>query len=175
MKEFLPLLLTNSATTCYINGKHFPAFALHASPELYEQSYFIHRRGYWIRDVGAVEIADIEKGVYMAHSSTVALCIPLAMYLGFQEIYLIGCDCDYNLHRAPDASLAHFYPQSALPIRAQKKLQCDAATLPIRLEQLTLEHAHIKRCCDQLEVKIYNAGYGGKLEVYERREFASIF
>lgn len=39
---------------------------------------------------------DISKGVYVGGASIVILCLQLAYYMGFKEVYLMGCDCNYK-------------------------------------------------------------------------------
>lgn len=102
----------------------------------------------------------------MGHGTTVTyLCIQLAVYMGFSEIYLLGVDCNYtrNLYDASN----HFEG-------------CDTNENRIRLntvypERMLLAYEKAKEYCDEHEVKIYNATRGGKLEVYKRVQFDHLF
>lgn len=93
--------------------------------------------------------------VYDGASITYSL-IEIATYMGFKEIYLLGCDCDYS---GPKKHFADFdlssndHPESRM-IAAYKKA---------------------KEYADSHGIKIYNATRGGKLEVFERVDFDSLF
>ena len=100
----------------------------------------------------------------LCHGSTVIidLCIPLAFFMGFREIYLLGCDCDYGLDKATDHSKAYFYN-----IAKQD-------TKPDPVDYMTQEwprrvfgsYEEVKRVLGQHGGRIYNATRGGKLEVF---------
>ena len=84
------------------------------------------------------------------------ICIELAVYMGFKEIYLLGVDCDYSgkkQHVIDTGDIVFNNPESRM-IEAYKKA---------------------KKYADEHGIKIYNATRGGKLEVFERVDFDSLF
>lgn len=105
--------------------------------------------------------------------------IPLAIHMGFKDIYLVGCDCDYgnlefgkthffgfgegypNLRRIYDRSIATF-PQF---------YQGRENTSKLIGEQSNEEYLLVYRKAAELGVKIYNCTVGGKLDVIPRIEF----
>ena len=93
--------------------------------------------------------------VYDGATITYSL-IEIAVYMGFKEIYLLGCDCDYSgskKHFADYGFVSNDNPESRM-IAAYKKA---------------------KEYADSHNIKIYNATRGGKLEVFERVDFDSLF
>lgn len=105
-----------------------------------------------------------EKG--LGHGTTVTyLCIQLAVYMGFSEIYLLGVDFNYT-NNVYD-SCNHFEG-------------CDTIKNKIRLntiypDRIMLAYEKAKKYCVEHDIKICNATRGGKLEVYDRVEFDDLF
>ncbi|MCR5796536.1 MAG: CDP-glycerol glycerophosphotransferase family protein [Eubacterium sp.] len=133
-----------------------------------------------------VILYNIAKAKYRVHSSPLAYYIPsgstvmslmieMAVYMGFKEIYLVGCDCTStfsgNTHFIKDYTDDNLKEKDAKKIIARmRKLGIEGDDyekyfLDGSLNAYTLlkEHA-MKR-----GVNIYNATRGGALEVYERR------
>lgn len=121
---------------------------------------------------------ECEKRVYL--SGTVAYqMMQLAVYMGFENIYLIGMDCSYAIERQPDGSykkndvLNHNYIIQKYEedlIDNKKISQCWA---DVNMQMNGYRSA--KKYCDAIGVKIYNATRGGKLEVFERVNFDLLF
>lgn len=80
----------------------------------------------------------------------------LAVYMGFKEIYLIGCDCDYSGEKK------HFEDDGN---DKNKRTIIDEEQKMIMTYQTAKEYA------DTHDIEIYNATRGGKLEVFERVDF----
>lgn len=107
-------------------------------------------------------------------------CIQLAAYLGFEEIYLIGVDANYSIPQ--DASLSgsgrvkeidmqsddpnHFHPDYF-----GKGKRWHQPNVNVMLGA----YAEAKRACDARGVKIFNATSGGRLEVFPRVPYNSLF
>ncbi len=92
--------------------------------------------------------------------------IGLAVYMGFKEIFLIGCDFDHILTK----SEAHFYENKDKPVLASasnKELAFNLYTYLSKMER-------IKKFSEEKGVKIYNAGIGGMTDVFERVDFEKI-
>ena len=106
----------------------------------------------------------IESGI--SHGATVTyLCIHLAVYLGFAEIYLLGVDFNYTKNV--------YDPQNHFE-------GCDTPQNRIRLntvypERTLLAYQAANKYCKEHEIKICNATRGGKLEEFERVNFDSLF
>lgn len=90
-------------------------------------------------------------------------CMQLAIYLGFAEIYIIGVDFNYvqgnNNHFVKDEK-EHIMTQSFIK-------ESDVRVLR--------GYKIVKKYADEHGIKIYNATRGGKLEVFPRVDFDSLF
>lgn len=112
---------------------------------------------------------DVAKQVY--EGMTVAYgCIQLAVYMGYKEIYLIGTDHNYNTNMTPDGKLeiksnvSNYMPELA-----------GETLFAPRLDESTLAYKKARQVCEDQGIKIMNATRGGKLEVFERVDFDSLF
>ena len=116
---------------------------------------------------------DISKRVYHGNTVIIDFCIPIAYYMGFKEIYLLGCDCDYHLDEAPDFSQAYFF---SLDKAVQQEAYPDAARIVSEAQEWVFAAYRVmKNALDKENVRIYNATAGGKLEVFDRVKFEEMF
>ena len=114
--------------------------------------------------------------MYAGQSVTI-MNLQLAFYMGFTEVYLIGMDFDYKLTRkdnvdgdvilsTKDEDENHFDPRY---FGAGKKWHDP------KLENVLTSYQFSKIVFERFNRKIYNATFGGKLEVFERVAFDSLF
>lgn len=103
--------------------------------------------------------------MHMGHTVISIFCLPIAYYLGFSEIYLLGCDCDYGMQK-PGDSRSYFYDYSQHTSDApdfqwlQKSWSADGPMIQA--------YAVARQEFEAGGRKIYNATAGGKLEVFPR-------
>lgn len=97
--------------------------------------------------------------VFDGFSITYSL-MQIAIYMGFTEIYLLGCDCNYD--RDPDKQ--HFVSSGHIDPNASKMG---------RLQNLAFEEAN--DYAKKHNVRVLNATRGGKLETFERVSFDDLF
>lgn len=134
-----------------------------------QQCYFI-----WldytrkVRD-GFVSL-DISKGVNHGNTVIIDFCLPIACYMGFKDIYLLGCDCDYHLEEAPDFSKAYFYDIG----RHCSERVSKEVLLGCSQDWVFDAYRVMKRALQEKGVNVYNAGVGGRLEVFERVELEKV-
>ena len=96
------------------------------------------------------------------HGSTVTYnALQLAVYMGVKEIYLLGVDFSYG-GQDRDTRYGHFYKEEKLVSVGYEK-------------QVHLAYLSAKKYAEEHGIKIYNATRGGKLEVFERVDFDSLF
>jgi len=118
---------------------------------------------------------------YVSSAATVTIAgLQLAAYLGFNPIYLIGCDTAYSI---PDTVLYedseghdivstsdndpnHFSPDYSG--------RGDKWTMP-DVELMIYQYEQSKTALDEMGIHVYNATFGGKLEVFPRIIFKDIF
>ena len=106
---------------------------------------------------------DIKYGMYTC-ATVVYNCFQLATYMGFKEIYLIGVDFNIsgNYKSVNNHFIKSYYDSNSQPASFYDK------------EQLNTYKA-AKKYADEHGIKIYNATRGGKLEVFPRVDFDSMF
>jgi hypothetical protein len=112
---------------------------------------------------------------YWGCTVIIDICLPMAFYLGFDRIYLLGCDCDYRLNEAKDFSKSYFYDVSELP-KSMLEAMCksrDRGGFEYSKE-IPDSYQIVKKYFEDHGRKIYNAGYGGKLDIFERVNYEDI-
>lgn len=105
----------------------------------------------------------------------------LAAYLGFEEIYLIGVDASYEIPK--DAQEGKDYSVGVLDMKSDDTNHFDPDYFgkgfrwhDPQVEKMVEAYAEARKVLEeQTNQRIYNAGIGGKLEVFERRSFAALF
>lgn len=111
---------------------------------------------------------DITNGIFEGFTVSY-MCLQIAMYMGFKEIYLIGIDHQYSRSLLPDGKIAvnesfadHFSEKDTL------------ANIP-QLYKSELSYVAAKKYADKHNIKIFNATRGGALEVFERVDLDTLF
>lgn len=98
---------------------------------------------------------DISQKVYMGDNITFVI-MQICMYMGFSEIYLLGCDCNYS------GAKSH---SSLTDYKDAEKLYKSADAV---YRGMIDDHKCAKKIAGKRGVRIYNATRGGMLEVYPR-------
>lgn len=141
-----------------INQQSIPTFMKHFVGFDKEEFYLYRYQEYDYDDECPRFSDDITKCIY--RSATIMFdMIQIAVYMGFKEIYLLGVDCNYTL-----GGMNNYFFKSERP-----------DTLMHRPNNMILAYKSAKKYADSHGIKIYNATRGGKLEVFERVDFDSIF
>jgi len=119
--------------------------------------------------------SDCSKRIYCGQSVTI-VNLQLAYFLGFSEVYLIGMDFSYEIPDSADIDGKvltsteddnnHFHPDYF----GKGKKWHDP-----QLEKVLSNYKLAKVIYEADGRKIYNATKGGKLEIYERVDFDSLF
>jgi len=81
------------------------------------------------------------------------VCVQMAYYMGFQTVYLLGCDCDYSGQTHYTGS-----PKKYIDSFWEKK----------KKPEVFLHYELCRKAFESDGRKIYNSTVGGKLEVFER-------
>lgn len=150
-------------------------------PNIYNQPDLILEGSnvFWFNQVSMYEkllpfgvfSTDCSKWVSSTRTVTITM-LQLAVYMGFNPIYLIGCDTNYivpttveidvngiGLISTQDDDLNHFSPKY---FGKGKKWN------PPHVDKMIKHYEYAKNMCDYLGVQVYNATVGGKLEVFPR-------
>lgn len=113
---------------------------------------------------------DLVAGINSHGTVILDYCLPIAFYMGFTKIYLLGCDCDYGLDKAEDFSKAYFCEYTPLVILPDDKLKWQNQWY----ERVIAGYEVARKLFEEKGRKIYNATAGGKLEVFERVKLEDI-
>jgi hypothetical protein len=113
-------------------------------------------RGREIWRLGSMSV-DVSGVLYTGDTVTLDFCLPLAHFMGFSEVYLLGCDTDYG----SGGAAAHFY-ETSTPSRSIEYHR-DAWH-----QHVTRSYAIARRVFETSGRRIYNATAGGRLEVFPR-------
>ena len=120
----------------------------------------------WEYDYDNVFSDDITKGVF-GGATTVYHALQVAVYMGFKKIYIIGADCEYKNGDGFDKG-SHFIPNYADKGKASKKSV-------LHTNIIFSAYSSARRYAEENGIEIYNATRGGKLEVFKRVDFDSLF
>lgn len=115
-------------------------------------SYYNATDAYFKKKYHAKFSEDAHAVIYEGFTITYSL-IQLAVYLGFKEIYLLGCDCSYE----PKDGQIYFVDHGIRP-----KSYSESGN------KMTAAYYVAKEYSEKSDFKIYNATRGGKLEVFPR-------
>ncbi len=158
--------------------KIYPSYLGYCLDEA-EDTIFINHRARVSYPFGFDFSTDAAKVTYTGCTVTFT-CMQLAFYLGFEEIYLIGVDADYEIPDASDMDesagtgvidMACDDPNHFHPDYFGKGYRWHDPQVSEMLEA----YREARRVTDETGRRIFNATIGGKLEVFERRDFCEIF
>lgn len=113
---------------------------------------------------------DITKGVYLGFSVVYDICLQLAAYMGFQDIYLLGVDHSFTSNATDPQN--HF--SSDYYDENDRKQYRRLDMLDANLDKTSRAYEKAERYSKEHGFRIYNATRGGKLEVFERVDFDSL-
>ena len=106
--------------------------------------------------------------------NTVAFtAMQIAAYMGFTEIYLLGVDHSFQTYQDKDGNIV-VDPNAKDYFCDQYNQDKDQLFVP-KLDISTLSYMAARQYSESHRVKIYNATRGGKLEVFPRVDFDSLF
>lgn len=96
------------------------------------------------------------------------MCLQMAVYMGFKEIYLLGIDHNYSVNMLADGTIAHSDVKDHFDDN-------DKITNIPQTFKSSLAYVAAAKYAQEHNIKIYNATRGGKLEAFERIDFDKIF
>jgi hypothetical protein len=120
--------------------------------------------------------ADASNRLYCGQSVTI-ICLQLAFYMGFKEVYLIGMDFNYEI---PDDAIIE--DGGVILSMSDDPNHFDSSYFgkgkrwhDPHLERVHRSYQLAKLCYEAKNRKIYNATSGGKLEIFERKDYKKLF
>lgn len=119
------------------------------------------------------EIIDIAKKVPQVQSVPI-MCLMIAMYMGFREIYLLGCDHDWLSHYGKST---HFYDerQDIITSEGGSDVWTDLEDGFRCCWVLWRQYRILREVAQTKGITIYNATAGGLLDVFSRVNYESLF
>ncbi len=122
------------------------------------------------KDVQLGVSEDVSK--YFSKTRTVTCsCIEMAIYMGFKEIYLLGVDHSYAITQYADGHIE----KNANVTNYFKGMNASQSIAIHPIDMATKSYQVCRDYADKHGIHIYNATRGGKLEVFERRNFDKLF
>jgi hypothetical protein len=118
--------------------------------------------------------SDISKEIFEGFTVTYAE-IQMAVYMGFKAIYLLGVDHSYSKVINNSGEITDNGTRDYFSEKYMKNKQFGVQSYYANLENSTLAYMAARQYADKNGIKIYNATRGGKLEVFERIDFDSLF
>jgi hypothetical protein len=101
----------------------------------------------------------------------------LAFYMGFDTVYILGCDSDYKLDKSKDFEESFCYNINEIPekdleyIKKQRDLHHAQEQLEIWLQGYSM----MKKVFENEKKEIYNAGIGGCVNIFDRVSYDELF
>jgi hypothetical protein len=118
---------------------------------------------------------DVTRRVIWGRTVVVDFCIPLACYMGFRDIYLIGNDFDWNVDRAKSLEGAYFYDIERDDRDLRESIAHQDTGRPEHIGLVMKSFEVVKKRVEGCGHRIYNAGHGGRLEVFPRVNYERLF
>ena len=109
--------------------------------------------------------SDIDKIVYTGDTVIIDFCIPLAIYMGFSEIYLLGVDSNYTINSNNTIDYAFDTSKVTTKRSSNEHLRGNW------VNNVTESYKIIK---NNTKVKIYDSTLNGKLNVFEKRNLEEV-
>jgi hypothetical protein len=106
---------------------------------------------------------DIDKKV-TKWGTTIMATLQIAVYMGFNPIYLVGCDLGFVDQNDLKDDKNHFSSDYFVPNKKASMYN----------HNMLEAHKFMKRIFDERGIKVYNATIGGQLEIYERVDYENI-
>jgi hypothetical protein len=162
-------------------GENFPKSELFFH---YEQKELIDKLGvynnHFVNYVNYTYLPNYENGdidltkLILGPQSVSIMALQIAIYMGFDEIYLIGTEHD----TLSTKEYKHFYDEKDDSISKVLKTADDFtfgySNLLWCLNNLWEQYKVIKKMAERKNIKIYNATIGGCLDIFERVDYDSI-
>lgn len=104
-------------------------------------------------------------------TGVITFCLPLALHMGIQEVFLVGCDCDYGISQEKDAK-QYFYDFSKHTTSTSKFETLDRVWG--QGGEIFQIYEIVRREAERRGLRIYNATRGGLLEVFPRVNYEDI-
>lgn len=134
--------------------------------------YYLRFGGSWGRNVP--HSIDISQAIPGPQSVTI-MALYIALYMGFKEIYLLGCDHDWLLHINKSS---HFYPEKSHAMVKSGYNEWFQEDLEEQFQayiSLWRQYKGIREIANRNGAQIFNATEGGLLDIFPRVVYETLF
>ena len=128
------------------------------------KSYFLKYHAKKIWEYNKFQ-SNVENFVYSGDTVIIDFCLPLALYMGFSEIYLLGVDCNYSFGSSGKVSYG-FRTENVNTERSS-----DAYLQGKWIDNVFRSYRVVR---DSSDISIYDATHKGHLDVFPKVEFVDI-
>jgi hypothetical protein len=107
--------------------------------------------------------------------SVTIMALEVALYMGFKNIYLLGCDHDWLLHLGTSQ---HFYEENQHALVRAGYDEWDGVDLGVQCQKyvrLWQQYRALWQIARRKSINIFNATEGGLLDVFPRKSYKSLF
>lgn len=154
-------------------------FSLTDQERVERKGFFANRKVHYLKfgerqDMLVRHGVDITRAV-LGPQSVPIMALQLAIYMGFRQIHLLGCDHDNILHFGTSS---HFYTEDKHAMMRTGYNEWDGVDMELLLTadaRLWQQYKAIRRVAGDKSTKIYNATPGGLLDVFPRVNYESLF
>lgn len=113
---------------------------------------------------------NLEKPLLDAGTVIINMCIPIAVYMGFKEIILLGVETDYRLSSDPSKKKAYFYSID----KQHTKNKHDVNSQDIWIQNVLKSYDIVQSSLNST-INIRNATIGGNLKSFDRIQYEQLF
>ena len=153
----------------FLGSTEYQLVKRHSLFPLRSVNYLCSARSFWPGETGIIDIS----GLVPVIGSVPIMCLIVALYMGFKDIYLLGTDHDSLITRE------YKYAFEPTLLRGKDFAVDDEGSVrvPLYVEleaylMLWKQYRHIKRIAQANGVNIYNASAGGMLDEFPRVRLA---
>lgn len=149
--------------------KFIPLFIHYYHDVTIDGAYYFHL----IRQTGKFPTMAEDISCGIGDSTTVAVtAAQMAVYMGFQKIFLIGVDHSFSTYKNDKGEIIH--DNLAMDYFTSEYNKDKAELYMPNLDASTRAFISMKAFCDKKGIEVVNATRGGKLEVFPRADFDEI-
>lgn len=131
--------------------------------------------------INALLSHEVDEKIYTI-GSVLYTALQVALYMGFQEIYLLGVDMSFSVEEKRNGEIQFNDVTNHQEIIEKEDRQYQfmqeerfGNSYVGRVDNQVAGYISVKRYSDEKGIKVYNATRGGKLEVFERVALESLF
>jgi len=154
-------------------------FGLSDNERNLKNNHFTNRDIYFLNFSGSFE-SSLVNGIDLtcavpAPQSVSVMALEIALYMGFSQIYLLGCDHDWILHYGKSV---HFYNENNHTLVNCGYNEFEGSDLENQFEcdlNLWRQYKYLKRIAENKQIQIFNATSGGLLDVFPRIQYETLF